>query len=198
MTSPFALAIKTDHQTVYTLRDSYVSHKDNPTHQQSVLAQLLWEVTRHVSAEEILVHPWYLKAAGVDRGQKLSEFDGVEHKRIKDAILLLLGMNLQPGSLEFDNGLEKILGDLHRHNDSEEESDVPTLEAAMTPEENRLLAHGLEKSKEFFLPERFNPGDGSTITMASLRAALMAPPEQLRQEFLQYLGLQNSVPYINA
>jgi len=46
------------------------------------------------------------------------------------------------------------LGDLHRHNDSEEASDVPTLEKAMGPEEAAKVAGLIEASKGVFVPEK--------------------------------------------
>ncbi|KAF5350688.1 hypothetical protein D9756_008506 [Leucocoprinus leucothites] len=134
-------------------------------------------------------YPWYIKAAGPEMGAKLKLFDSADHEKIKAEIIHLLDLQSNPGELEFDKGVEGIIGSLRRHNDSEEESDIPTLEAAMSLNDNKTTAMGLEKSKHFFVPERFHKGDGTTITMPALRAALTFPDEQLQSDFLQFLGL---------
>ncbi|KXN85782.1 hypothetical protein AN958_10847 [Leucoagaricus sp. SymC.cos] len=195
--SPFANQIRADHQLFYTLREFYFSSElsTNPVRRQAVLLQLLWEISRHILAEHILVHPWYIKAVGEEMGGKLKAFDIADHQTVKAEIVHLLDLHSNPGNLEFDRGVEKIIGSLRRHNDSEEESDIPTLVSKMSPSDNIVLASGLEKSKEFFIPERFHRGDGTTITMPALRAALTVPDEVLRSEFLRYLGLQDSPAY---
>lgn len=77
---------------------------------------------------------------------------------MKTNLLSLLEMiyeGTRPGSSQFDNLLETTLGELHRHNDSEEASDIPTLERAMSAQEAAEVAQMFEAAKEFFIPKKY-------------------------------------------
>ncbi|KAF8989547.1 hypothetical protein BDQ17DRAFT_1373091 [Cyathus striatus] len=189
MSTLFGQAIATDHRTVYALRDQYLASSSNPEQQKLLAQQLIWEIARHVTTEEILVHPLCTKLLGEEMGGKLAQFDGSEHSAVKDNLLVLLNQNLSPGDTTFDNGLEKILADLHRHNDSEESSDVPTLEQRMTIDQAQELAEAFEGAKLFFLPERFDKGAGETITEKALKGALTTPSKQLAEELYAFLKI---------
>ena len=153
MSTAFGQTIANDHRAVYQLRDQYVAALDKGKKQE--LAKLLmWNVARHVTTEEILVHPLCVKFLGTELGGKLAQFDGEGHAEVKQNFLKLLDSSATPGSMEFDGALEKALGDLHRHNDSEEASDVPTLEKEMSATQAQELAQAIENAKAFFVPSR--------------------------------------------
>ncbi|TFK31193.1 hypothetical protein BDQ12DRAFT_246866 [Crucibulum laeve] len=128
MSTVFGQAIAQDHHAVYALRDQYLAAAGQVDQQHALAQQLMWEIARHVASEEILVHPLCVKYAGEEMGGKLAEFDGLEHAAVRENLVKLMELDAAPGELQFDDMLEKVLGDLHRHNDSEEASDVPTLE----------------------------------------------------------------------
>ncbi|KAF9445658.1 hypothetical protein P691DRAFT_762292 [Macrolepiota fuliginosa MF-IS2] len=60
----------------------------------------------------------------------------------------------------------------------------------MSSEDNSNLAKALEKSKEFYIPERFHLGAGRDITTTAVKAALKFPVNQLRKDFNDYHNLE--------
>ncbi|KDR72004.1 hypothetical protein GALMADRAFT_143354 [Galerina marginata CBS 339.88] len=188
MATVFGQTIAADHRAVYALRDQYIAA---PTveEKQELLNLLMWNIARHVTTEEILVHPMCEKFLGSDMGGKLAEFDSNEHAAVKKSLLQLLELGASPGSTEFDGAVEKVLGDLHRHNDSEEASDVPTLEKNMTSAQAQELSQAIEATKAFFVPSRFDRGSGDIITARALHAALTVNSDSIGKDLFDFLGI---------
>ncbi|KAM6501465.1 hypothetical protein JOM56_004479 [Amanita muscaria] len=190
-------AITQDHRVVYDLRDHYVSAQQKPhprSHHDAELPayKLMWEIVRHVSTEEALLHPLYVKYLGEDIGSKMARFDRLDHSEIKRELLRILHMpeSLGPGTMEFENALEKVVGDLRRHNDSEEASDIPTLEKKMEPLDAHGVARAIEEAKNFFVPKRFKRGAEGKVNRDLLIDMLSIPEEQLNKEIRQFLGIE--------
>ncbi|PPQ80377.1 hypothetical protein CVT25_003595 [Psilocybe cyanescens] len=188
MSTVFGQTIATDHRVVYELRDQYIAAPDVEA-KKEILKLLMWNIARHVTTEEILVHPLCENFLGSELGGKLAEFDGKEHAAVKQSLKQLLELDAIPGSAEFDGALEKALGDLHRHNDSEEASDVPTLEQKMTSAQAQELAQSIEASKAFFVPSRFDKSAGDSITEKALHVALTTDSGMLGKSFFEFLGV---------
>ncbi|KIJ56908.1 hypothetical protein M422DRAFT_773648 [Sphaerobolus stellatus SS14] len=193
MSTPFGQVVATDHRVVYQLRDQYIAATGNPEQQLSIALELMWNIARHTTTEQVLVHPLCVRFLGGTDGGKLAEFDDDEHQHVKDQLLVLLDMYSQgigPGTSDFDNLLETALGELHRHNDSEESSDVPTLEKHMSVEEATRVAQLFEAAKGFFIPENFHPGSGNAPTVEALRAAITVSLEQIGPQMRSFLETQ--------
>ncbi|KAF4614246.1 hypothetical protein D9613_007437 [Agrocybe pediades] len=192
MSTVFGQTIATDHRVVYQIRDQYIAAPDVES-KKEFLKLLMWNIARHVATEEILVHPLCEKFLGTELGGQLAEFDGKDHAGVKENLLKLLELGANPGDNEFDNFLEKVLGDLHRHNDSEEASDVPTLESKMTPAQAQELAESIEASKAFFVPSRFDEAAGDEITDNALMAAITTDSGVLGKSLFEFLGVPGPV-----
>lgn len=78
MSTVFGQTIATDHRVVYELRDQYIAAPDVES-KKEILKLLMWNIARHVTTEEILVHPLCENFLGSELGGKLAEFDGKEH-----------------------------------------------------------------------------------------------------------------------
>lgn len=57
--------------------------------------------------------------------------------------------NLSPGTLQYDQIIEKVMTSLHRHNDDEEIKDLPLLEPAIGEEANINAAKSFKTTKKF-------------------------------------------------
>ncbi|KAF8069214.1 hypothetical protein FPV67DRAFT_1669231 [Lyophyllum atratum] len=187
MTTVLGETIATDHRVVYNLRDQYMAADVEGKQELSKL--LMWNIARHVTTEEILVHPICEQFLGSAVGRKLAEFDRNDHAGFKQALLELFELGAGPGSLKYDDALEIVLGNLHRHNDSEEASDIPTLEKHMTPSEAEELSQAIEATKKFFVPSRFDGRAGDTITEKALHAALTVDSNSVKKDLLEFIGV---------
>ncbi|TFK31900.1 hypothetical protein BDQ12DRAFT_618010, partial [Crucibulum laeve] len=147
--------IARDYHTIYALRDQHLAAAGMVDQQIVLGRQLMWEFARHLVIEKILVHPLYVKYAGEEMGGKLVEFDGRKHAAMRDDLIRIMELHVEPCDTQLEDMLEKVLGHLHRHNGSEEASDVPILEKMMSPQEAQETAQALDMSKGFFQLEKY-------------------------------------------
>jgi len=80
MSTPFAQTIATDHRVVYELRDLFIASSGQPDKQLAIAMELMWNIARHTTTEQVLVHPLCVKYLGNEPGGKLAEFDDLEHQ----------------------------------------------------------------------------------------------------------------------
>ena len=65
---------------------------------------------------------------------------------------------ITPGSDEYDVVLEDVMQHLRKHNDSEEQEDLPLLEPQLGMESSKEAAQSFSRTKKF-VPTRYVCGD---------------------------------------
>ncbi|PPR04198.1 hypothetical protein CVT24_010746 [Panaeolus cyanescens] len=145
-------AIADDHQLMYNLYNAYVSNTGNLKEQSKWSNQLVWEIARHATGEEIVVYPLFEKHLG-EEGKQMADHDRSDHQQVKNSLSEL--ENLQPGSSEHASLLKTIMETLRSHNESEEQNDLPALEKAMGSQASISSANKFKRTKHF-VPTRMS------------------------------------------
>jgi iron-sulfur cluster repair protein YtfE (RIC family) len=138
---------------MYDYYDKYIEagqHNDKDA-QERWSRQLIWEIARHAVGEEIVVYPLMEKYLG-QRGLELADEDRAQHQTAKENLYKL--ESFTPGSPEYDQLLKRVMDELHVHNDSEEQKDLPLLERALGDGESQAAAQSFTRTKKF-VPTRY-------------------------------------------
>lgn len=113
--------------------------------------QLRWEVARHAVGEEIVVYPLMEQYLGA-KGKELADEDRTQHQEVKELLYKL--ESLSAGTDEHNNTLQRVMAHLKPHNDSEENNDLPPLEAALPEGASADAAARFKRTKKF-VPTRY-------------------------------------------
>lgn len=152
---------------MYEYHEQYAKAIGDTDAQARWARQLTWEIARHAVGEEIVVYPLMEKHLG-EQGLKLTNHDRDEHQvcpnppsetnskfdiracaqqTVKNLLSHL--ESLTPGTAEFDETIDKVMKDLHHHNDSEETKDLPLLEPKLGEQGSREAAATFSRTKKF-------------------------------------------------
>ncbi|KAF9044217.1 HHE domain-containing protein [Panaeolus papilionaceus] len=172
-------AIADDHQLMYNIYDAYVSNTGNLKEQTKWSNQLLWEVARHATAEELIVYPLFEKHLGPD-GKQRADHDRSDHQQVKNMLTQL--ENLNAGSDEHATLLKTVIDTLRPHNTSEEQDDIPALEQAMGAEASISTANKFRRTKHF-VPTRPHPSAPNKPPFETVAGLLAAPMDKLKDLF---------------
>ncbi|KAF6760661.1 HHE domain-containing protein [Ephemerocybe angulata] len=174
--NPLFDAVADDHQEMYEYYDQFVKHNGQPEVQQKWANQLIWEIARHAVGEEIVVYPLMEKYLG-EEGLKLANEDRADHQFVKEK-LYTLESDMKVGTPEYDQLLKTVMDHLHRHNDSEEQKDLPLLTAKIGHEGSLTAASQFKKSKKF-APTHAHPMAPNRPPFETLVGFMAAPVDKL-------------------
>ncbi|KAF9049460.1 hypothetical protein BDZ89DRAFT_1057350 [Hymenopellis radicata] len=172
-------AIKEDHEEMYEYYDNYVKANGNPDEMGRWARQLTWEIARHAVGEEIVVYPLMEKYMG-DQGVKLTDGDRAEHQQVK--VMLNELESIQPGSPDHQEKLKKVMEHLRKHNDSEEQNDLPALEPLLGREDSITAASSFTRTKKF-VPTRAHPSAPNKPPYETLVGFMTMPIDKLKDMF---------------
>ncbi|TFK36182.1 hypothetical protein BDQ12DRAFT_725232 [Crucibulum laeve] len=175
-------AVAEDHREMYTYYDEYTKASGNPDKQERWARQLTWEVARHAIAEELVVYPMMEKHLG-EKGKQLAEHDRADHQEVKNRLYNL--EDLSPGTSQHASLLKEIMDHLKPHNDSEENEDLPLLEAAIGREDSQSAAKSFERTKKF-VPTRSHPSAPNKPPFETLAGLMAAPMDKLKDAFAKF------------
>ncbi|KAG8919388.1 hypothetical protein FRC00_011417 [Tulasnella sp. 408] len=145
--------------------------------------QFRWELARHSAAEELVVYPALEKYLG-EEGKRIADSDRAEHLEAKNQLYELERTNVTDSN--FPTLFKKLVDDLREHMRSEEENDLPKLEAAIPREESEALAKSFQRTKNF-VPTRAHPGAPDKGGLPETAAGLAALPiDKLRDLFASF------------
>ncbi|KAH8103296.1 hypothetical protein BXZ70DRAFT_888910 [Cristinia sonorae] len=169
---------------MYEYHDQYKSARErNDVDAQARWArQLTWEIARHAVGEEIVVYPLLEKHLGA-KGKQLADHDREEHMKVKKELHDL--ESLKPGTPEFHSLIERIMADLHHHNDDEEINDLPMLEPVLGDTGSKQAAQSFKTTKKF-VPTRSHPSAPNQPPLETLAGFLAAPLDKLKDMFSKF------------
>ncbi|KAF8883419.1 hypothetical protein BD779DRAFT_1443967 [Infundibulicybe gibba] len=175
-------AIVEDHQEMYEYYDEYTRATGNVDAQARWANLLSWEIARHAIGEEIVVYPLMEKHLGA-KGQQLADQDRADHQVVKNQLYRL--DSLAPGSTEHQGLLKDIMTHLHKHNDSEEQEDLPLLEPTIGVDGSSMAATNFTRTKKF-APTRAHPSAPNKPPFETLAALMAAPMDKLKDLFTKF------------
>ncbi|KIP11290.1 hypothetical protein PHLGIDRAFT_64119 [Phlebiopsis gigantea 11061_1 CR5-6] len=177
-------AIKEDHEEMYEYHDQYQRALQRADLDACArwANQLRWEIARHAVGEEIVVYPLMEKHLGA-KGRELADHDRREHQTAKEDLYKLEG--LDPGSEVFANLLNKMMQNLHHHNDDEEIDDLPLLEPAIGEAASKEAALAFKKTKKF-VPTRPHPNAPNRPPFETCVGFIAAPIDKLIDVFQSF------------
>ncbi|OJA15610.1 hypothetical protein AZE42_09638 [Rhizopogon vesiculosus] len=180
--TPLTDAITHDHREMYAYYQQFKQNKGDTDAQGRWAHQLMWEVARHAVGEEIIVYPLMEKQLG-EEGTKLADQDRNDHQTVKELLAKLEA--LQVGTAEFDSILERAMATLHKHNDSEEQNDLPRLEMVLHPDHSKEAAAQFRRTKHF-VPTRPHPMAPNKPPYETLVGFMAAPIDKLKDLFTTF------------
>ncbi|KAH9831970.1 uncharacterized protein C8Q71DRAFT_726492 [Rhodofomes roseus] len=177
-------AIKEDHEEMYLYHDEYKRARTagDVDAQARWARQLTWEVARHAVGEEIVVYPLMEKHLG-DKGKQLADHDREEHQHVKEFLYRL--ESLKPEEESYSQTIELVMASLHPHNDDEEITDLPMLEAVIGADASREAAQNFKKTKKL-VPTRSHPSAPNRPPFETLAGLLAAPADKLKDWFASF------------
>lgn len=175
-------AITQDHRDMYACHDAYKKSQGDHDAQQRWSRQLIWEIARHSVGEEIVVYPLFEKYMG-QRGQQMADENRKEHAEVKEMLYKLDKMTAS--STEFDTLLEQVMSDLHKHNDGEEQDELPKLESVLTEGDSRSAATSFGRTK-MLVPTRPHPSAPDKPPFETVVGLLSAPLDKIMDMFSQF------------
>ncbi|TDL19007.1 hypothetical protein BD410DRAFT_774379 [Rickenella mellea] len=167
---------------MYEYFEYYNKASGNADEQERWANQLIWEVARHAVGEEIIVYPLMEKHLG-ERGKQLADEDRADHQYVKEHLYKLEGM--KAGTPEYSSLLNEIMEHLHKHNDSEEQNDLPPLEKEIGGAASHEAAASFKRTKKF-VPTRPHPSAPDQPPFETLVGFLAAPIDKLRDVFTKF------------
>jgi len=144
--------------------------------------KFIWELARHSIGEEIVLYPAFEKHLGKE-GKVITDSDRAEHQPIKKLLSELESTNI--ATFGYPNLFEKLVKDLKEHLKSEEEHDLPKLEAVLSREESNELAKSFDLTKGF-VPTRPHPGAPDKPPFETVVGLLTAPIDKLKDAFSSF------------
>ncbi|TFK67781.1 hypothetical protein BDN72DRAFT_871206 [Pluteus cervinus] len=175
-------AVKEDHQEMYEYYEEYKRSKGDQDAQARWSRQLIWEVVRHAVGEEIVVYPLMEQKLG-KKGLELTDQDRRDHQYAKEKLAYLEGIT--PGSDEYDGVLEDVMQHLRKHNDSEEQEDLPLLEPQLGTEVSKEAAQSFSRTKKF-VPTRAHPWAPNKPPYETLVGFMAMPIDKLKDHFARF------------
>jgi len=195
-TGPLTESIKDDHQEMYDYYDKYSqAHAAGDESEATAWAnQLIWEVARHAVGEEIVVYPLMEKHMG-EEGKRLADEDRSEHLFVKQKLYefeTLKDSSVLPGkglvanlSEQRATLLKDVMDHLHKHNDSEEQNDLPSLELKLGTEGSQKAAADFKRTKKF-APTRPHPSAPDKPPFETVVGLMQAPIDKLLDLFTTF------------
>jgi iron-sulfur cluster repair protein YtfE (RIC family) len=110
------------------------------------------KLARHQVGEEIVVYP--LMQEKLSNGEELVSKDRKDHHQVAESLFKL--QEKKTSDPEFPQIFKQVMDELRQHVKSEEEKDIPELEAVLSREESEKLAKLFSKTKNF-APTRSHP-----------------------------------------
>ncbi|TRM59882.1 hypothetical protein BD626DRAFT_506749 [Schizophyllum amplum] len=175
-------AIKEDHQEMYEYYDKYTKAAGDVDAQERWARQLIWEVARHAVGEELVVYPLMEQHMG-DKGLKLADQDRADHQDVKEKLYKIESM--QVGSKEYDSLLATVMDHLHKHNDSEEQQDLPELEPILGSDGSASAAQTFSRTKKF-VPTRAHPSAPNKPPFETVAGLMAAPIDKIKDMFAKF------------
>jgi len=175
-------AVKEDHDEMYEYYDNYVKASGDADAQERWSNQLRWEIARHAVGEEIVVYPLMEEKLGSE-GKQLADNDRADHQYVKEHLYKL--ESLKAGTAEFHSTLKDVMDHLHKHNDSEEQEDLPKLEAVIGKEASKEAAASFSRTKKF-APTRAHPSAPDQPPFETIVGLMSAPIDKLRDAFAKF------------
>ncbi|OJJ47313.1 hypothetical protein ASPZODRAFT_151818 [Penicilliopsis zonata CBS 506.65] len=166
-------SIRATHDSLASLFDQMVDSLDADD-QTRLQNQFVWELARHLVAEELVLYPAMAKY--VDRGVLDLDRDRREHESIKYYLRLFQG--IPPQDPRFTSTITRLMGELRAHLRREQDTELVLLENAITSEENLRLAKSLSRTK-LFVPTRAHPQAPDQPPFETAASLLLAPMDML-------------------
>ncbi len=144
--------------------------------------QLIYEIARHLVAEELIVYPLIRKK--IPSGEILYQYSIKEHQKIKQ--LLYDVQSIDPTTTEFKSKLDETMKVLFLHFEEEENQVLPMIRMHV-PEEELVTAGNQFTRRKFIAPTRPHtsvPEDPPTLE--GLLGLLIAPIDKFRDLFTSY------------
>ncbi|KIJ62301.1 hypothetical protein HYDPIDRAFT_114796 [Hydnomerulius pinastri MD-312] len=180
--TPLKDAVAHDHQEMYDYYDQYRKSAGDTDAQSRWANQLTWEVARHAVGEEIIIYPLMEKHLG-QNGKDLADQDRADHQTVKECLSQLGTMKV--GTDEYDHTISRMMSQLHEHNDSEENKDLPQLEEKLHLDHSREAAQQFKTTKRF-VPTRPHPSAPDQPPFETLVAFMTAPIDKLKDVFASF------------
>jgi len=174
--------IKQDHEEIFSYYDKYTESKGDQDAQARWGRQLIWEVARHSAGEEIVVYPLFEKHLGAE-GKKMADSDRADHLEVKK--LLAQIEKESPGTAAYDGLLKQVIEELTTHITTEEQNDLPSLEAALGTEASISIGKSFKRTK-MFVPTRAHPSAPDKPPFETLAGFLAAPLDKLKDAFAKF------------
>ncbi|EGN94571.1 hypothetical protein SERLA73DRAFT_188542 [Serpula lacrymans var. lacrymans S7.3] len=175
-------AVIHDHNEMYQYYDQYQQSKGNVDAQARWARQLTWEIARHAVGEEIVVYPLMEKHLG-QKGVQLADEDRADHQTVKELLARL--ETLTPGTSEYDDTLSGAMADLRKHNESEEQNDLPLLEEKLSMGDSQQAATLFTRTNKF-VPTRAHPMAPNKPPYETLVGFMAAPIDKLKDYFASF------------
>ena len=167
---------------MYEYYDNYQKAKGDKSLQQRWANQLIWEIARHAVGEEIVIYPLMEQHLG-QQGLDLANEDRAEHQFVKEHLYKLEGM--QAGTSEYDSLLKQVMDHLHKHNDSEEQKDLPLLIPKIGHEGSQEAAASFKRTKKF-APTHPHPEAPNKPPFETIVGMMTTPMDKLKDLFMTW------------
>ncbi|ESK90874.1 hhe domain-containing protein [Moniliophthora roreri MCA 2997] len=162
---------------MYKYHDEYKKAAGDPKAQARWAHKLTWQIARHTISEELLIYPLceeYLGARA--EGQNRNDYLCIKQK-------LSHLQTLTPGTAEYDDTIDKIMSELHMHNDNKETTDLPQLEAVLGANGSKEAGYMFTHTTNF-IPNGYAP---ETLPAKTLADILVLPMEELKNTLAKFL-----------
>jgi len=170
--------IMQDHREMYHWHDEYTRATGNKDAQERASNQLRWLIARHSVGEELVVYPLFEKYLG-EQGKTMADSDREDHNLVKHMLYEI--ESYTAGTDEHTKLLRTIVDTLRKHNDTEENHDLPLLEPKLGKESSGF-AQKFNRHKGF-APTRPHPGAPDKPPFETVAGLLSAPIDKLRDMF---------------
>ena len=182
--STISQVILNDHRDLEKYYNEVINNPGNHDHQQRYGNQFIWELARHSVGEELVVYPAFEKYLGSE-GHEMAEHDRQEHHETKELLKTFQGISASDDN--YIAKLKEIWGPLEHHMKSEEERDMPKLEAALNIDEghSEAMAKSFGRTKAF-VPSRSHPSAGEHPPFETVLGLLTAPIDHVADIFRKF------------
>jgi hemerythrin superfamily protein len=178
--------VKQDHRQVEQLFNQWkqlrtFSGLKDEEEANKIFNQMIWELSRHSVAEELILYPALEELGG--RGKELSEASREDHRKLKVTLSELQGMK---NNEEFFLAMDRMFADLSDHIRMEESEDLPYF-SANVDRDKRVAAAKAFNLKKKIAPTRPHPGiPDRPWALENALGLLTAPIDKLRDMFTPF------------
>ncbi|UJR34954.1 hypothetical protein I4U23_027732 [Adineta vaga] len=184
MTLISAIVIE-DHVDVKNAYKQYLAAKGNMNEREHWANYLLWELTRHCVAEELILYPAFEKYMG-SAGKKMADEDRADHHELKNLLHILVSSSVADS--HYPSTFEKAMSNLFEHIQSEEENDLPKFEQSITPKISAELAKKFELTK-MMVPTQPHSNQQHKLPFKTVDEFMGASHEKLQELIDQYSNI---------